>query len=439
MRQYIFTALTAVLFAANVSPAFGGWNIMTADDYEGSTGYWSHLELDSIENPHIIYRRPFFAEELVYAYYNFHSAHPSWGITTVIEDRVYGYSLALDENDMPHISFYDTFGGRLMYIYHDGDTWNTSTVDRFAYIESLTSIAIDQKGNPHIAYYDGTNDDLKYAYWTGSFWAISVVDSVGDVGKYCSLELSSNDYPHITYKDDTNHWLKYAFKSGSTWRIYEIDDVSNPGGGCLNDLELDAYDRPHVAYQGYPALSTYSLKYAYWTTRTWITTTVDDSCQVKAVSLALDSDDYAHISYNDNDNDDLKYAYKYGSSWAISVVSDYASYSGTSIEVNSEDEPRISFDMYLGCPVHHLGYAYYVSLTKKGEMTSTPPSAFTLGPATPNPMVDTGVVAFALPHACDVDLSLFDIIGRNIQTLASGYFEPGEHKAEISGLSSGVY
>ncbi|MCP4230265.1 MAG: hypothetical protein GY771_08965, partial [bacterium] len=26
-----------------------------------------------------------------------------------------------------------------------------------------------------------------------------------------------------------------------------------------------------------------------------------------------------------------------------------------------------------------------------------------------------------------------------IQTLASGYFEPGEHKAEISGLSSGVY
>ncbi|MCP4230266.1 MAG: hypothetical protein GY771_08970, partial [bacterium] len=435
MKQYIFTALTAVLFAANVSPAFaGGWTIMTADDYEDNTGYNSCLELDSLENPHIVYNRSNPMRELAYATINFHSAHPQW-YTHTITDSWGGFAFALDDNDMPHISFYNRYFRALLYAYYDSEGWVITPVDRYANIMSRTSIAIDQEGNPHISYYDSLNGDLKYARWNGSSWVISVVDSVGDVGKFCSLELSSNDYPRISYKDDTNYWLKYALWNGSSWYTFKVDDVSFTGGDCINDLELDANDRPHIAYEGHPAPVTDSLKYAYWPGRVWVKNTVDDDAsQISGISLALDSNSYAHISYVDTETDDLKYAYRYGGySWAVSVVADNATFNGTSIEVNSEDEPRISFDMYSGCSIHHLGYAYYESVIKKGEMASPQPLAFALGPATPNPMSDTATVTFALPYACEVELSLYDIKGRKIQTLASGYFEPGEHKAEISG------
>ena len=54
VREIKFTVAVAVLFTLGVSPAYGGWTIMTADDYEDDTGYNPCLELDSIGNPHIV-------------------------------------------------------------------------------------------------------------------------------------------------------------------------------------------------------------------------------------------------------------------------------------------------------------------------------------------------------------------------------------------------
>jgi len=44
-----------------------------------------------------------------------------------------------------------------------------------------------------------------------------------------------------------------------------------------------------------------------------------------------------------------------------------------------------------------------------------------------------------LPHTCEIELSIYDIKGRKIATLAEGTYLPGEFSTEISGLSSGVY
>ena len=48
--------------------------------------------------------------------------------------------------------------------------WNNEIVDSDGDVGSHTSLAVDSNNQPHISYYDSTNRDLKYARWDGSAW-----------------------------------------------------------------------------------------------------------------------------------------------------------------------------------------------------------------------------------------------------------------------------
>ncbi|UCD37881.1 MAG: T9SS type A sorting domain-containing protein [Fidelibacterota bacterium] len=74
------------------------------------------------------------------------------------------------------------------------------------------------------------------------------------------------------------------------------------------------------------------------------------------------------------------------------------------------------------------------------------PEAFRLKPAYPNPFNPVTTVRFDLPAAAYIDLTVYDILGREITRLVSGYQEPGYHEAiwdgrDASGhsLPSGIY
>ncbi len=281
---------------------------------------------------------------------------------------------------------------------------------------------------------------------------MDTVDSEGDVGAICSLELSSEGNPHISYFDDNNNWLKYAYSNGENWYIRKVDDMApNLGYGTFgtfqtNDLELDANDRPHISYVGYITTYVYPVKYAYWVdTRDFVKETVYDSGRIMTGnSLDLDSSGNPHISYVEDGmtpdiyDTDLKYAYKGEKCWVNSIIEQYGvHFHGTSIEVDSSNNPRIAYFKIPG--YWQLEYAYYIPDKGKSESSPTHPSAFSLGRATPNPMIDTATINFALPYACDVDLTLYDIKGRKVKTLAEGRFNSGDHEVEVSGLSSGLY
>ena len=77
-------------------------------------------------------------------------------------------------------------------------------------VGNYCSLALDNDNKPHISYYDYTNGDLKYTRWDGSTWQIETVDSTGDVGSYTSLALDKDNNPHISYYDSPNGYLKYA-------------------------------------------------------------------------------------------------------------------------------------------------------------------------------------------------------------------------------------
>lgn len=68
------------------------------------------------------------------------------------------------------------------------------------------------------------------------------------------------------------------------------------------------------------------------------------------------------------------------------------------------------------------------------------PDGLSLGSAVPNPARGSARVAYRLPASGEVDLSVYDLLGRRVATLAQGVKPAGEHEATLSaGLSAGVY
>jgi hypothetical protein len=86
-----------------------------------------------------------------------------------------------------------------------------------------------------------------------------------------------------------------------------------------------------------------------------------------------------------------------------------------------------------------------VLLTWGGVSTSiTPdeqPLSFRLNAAYPNPFNPSTVIPFQLASASDVQIQVFDMLGRRVATLIDEFKPAGNHtvRFEASGLSSGVY
>jgi hypothetical protein len=59
----------------------------------------------------------------------------------------------------------------------------------------------------------------------------------------------------------------------------------------------------------------------------------------------------------------------------------------------------------------------------------------------PNPFNAQTTIRFVLPKSQDVDLAIYDLLGRQVKTLIDEYRQAGIHTVTIdaSGLSSGVY
>ncbi|NYT12808.1 MAG: hypothetical protein GKC03_09740, partial [Methanomassiliicoccales archaeon] len=217
--------------------------------------------------------------------------------------------------------------------------WSNQTVDNSTVAGRYSSIALDEDDKVHISYYDSTNNNLKYATNFNGFWENFTVDSEGDTGLFTSIGVDSQGAVHISYYDLTGQSLKYASNAGGYWENHTIDDAGNVG--TYSSIALDSSDKVHISYCDETQLD---LKHATNSEGIWTVDTIDSEGQVgRYTSIALDSSDNVHISYQKIDSLDLKYATNSDGAWT-SELAESAGDVGfwTSIALAPNDRPFIS-------------------------------------------------------------------------------------------------
>ncbi|MFC1572906.1 T9SS type A sorting domain-containing protein [Candidatus Eisenbacteria bacterium] len=95
-----------------------------------------------------------------------------------------------------------------------------------------------------------------------------------------------------------------------------------------------------------------------------------------------------------------------------------------------------------GSYTHEIGFWYPSAVPGSGvDDYSGIPTDFSLGASFPNPIRSTARLDFAVPERAHVEIKLYDITGRRLQTLVDSQIDPGVHTVQLSaaGLSGGIY
>ena len=98
-------------------------------------------------------------------------------------------------------------------------------------------------------------------------------------------------------------------------------------------------------------------------------------------------------------------------------------------------------DLYSGFQVFDNYNSEYVYSKILNVSARSYPTTFSLGECYPNPFNPITQIPFSLPIESSVDIAVYDISGRLVDTILSRNLSPGNHMAEFNGqyLSSGVY
>ena len=456
-----------------------GWQIEVVAA-EGSVGEFNSLALSNQGEPCIAYYDQ--SEVTVrYAVGN----EPGWNITPVETSRVVGYypDLALDTAGFPHVSYYDSTFGDLMHAYEDAAGWHREPVDRRGDTGQWTSIEVDSQGRVDIAYagyYSG--EHLRYAAKDDCGWQIETIHE--DITPTrISLELDGDDQPHVAFRSWTIRPNCYAYRTGGTWQIepfmqeystvchsLALDDWGYPhvsvgrvtyDGGCLMYAFHDGFawhsetlgqntvsgSSLRLGVDGYPRIVVteqwgWGPLFACRDPSGWHTSQIDmvPSGEGQNCSLTLDGADRPHAAYYDSRDGDLRYAWHDGGAWHIEVVDQgFDVGAWPSIRLMPDGTPCIAyFDRTSRAVKFARGRP---SVANDDEPQSGPKPALRLLQVYPNPATNCTKVTFAADAPGVIDLALFDLAGRRVQTLAQGPHSVGAHALtwSVSGIPAGHY
>jgi hypothetical protein len=177
-----------------------GWVTEVVDSI-GNVGAYPSLVLDSSDTPHIVYF-DWGSESLYYTFWD----SGSWVKELVCNNSngpPYYHSLAIDAQDELHLAFctFDsgTFNADLFCATRTGSVWNVEPVDTVGMVGLHCSLALDSDDHPSISYFDSDNAKLNYAHYDGSGWQIEEVCDCS--GMFISLAISNDNKAHIIYNN----------------------------------------------------------------------------------------------------------------------------------------------------------------------------------------------------------------------------------------------
>lgn len=190
----------------------------------------------------------------------------TWGTVTV-DDPPQGIAggvsaIAVDYHKFPHIAYIDSIEGSLKYAYRDSAGWHVETVlgPESVSLGIGISLAIDNADMAHISYYTHkdyeTKGDIKYGLrncdwfngqkfcWWHHELIAKEVQSPFDQGN-TSIVLTNTGTPHVAYLDNAHGQVVWAKKEqGGTWSTSNL--VAAPGG--FVSITLDSLGAPQFLY-----------------------------------------------------------------------------------------------------------------------------------------------------------------------------------------------
>ncbi len=289
--------------------------------------------------------------------------------------------LDLDSNGFPHIVFWlqeeDSGNAILYYSYWDGSNWNFERIlDIGAQVAGSfdLSFALDSNDLPHIVYYDNLFS-IEYTHWTGSSWEFITIyeeEWYQNLGSL-SLAIDSEDNPHVIYTlhngfgyEGNVNRIQYAILDNNEWIIRSV--TSGLYGFLCNSLALDSDDIAHISYfREEQTGETSCLRYSKRNSGSgnpWIHEIVHEEANENHRlglynSIALDVNDVPHISYSEyggtypNYFGYLRYANRIGGSWNIYPIVDNDAGGRSWIDLDSNDDPHISYCSRDNCDLRY--------------------------------------------------------------------------------------
>ena len=90
---------------------------------------------------------------------------------------------------------------------------------------------------------------------------------------------------------------------------------------------------------------------------------------------------------------------------------------------------------------HHQVWTTSLSIVAVNQYGTTIPSEYSLSQNYPNPFNPSTVINYSLPKSVYVKLVVYDLLGREVETLVNGLYNAGNYKVDFDGanLASGVY
>ena len=156
-----------------------------------------------------------------------------------------------------------------------------------------------------------------------------------------ALAIGSDGTMYLAY-GGKNLYLAKKMPGSAEW-VVEIVDSSSQVGSYAS-LALDTNDNPHISYQDYGNLR---LKYARYDGSLWHIEVTGSQAGYPATgtSIALDSANCPHIAYFDSHYDRIHYAHFNGTAWQHTMITTLSnawdSYLHLSIALDSSDHPHI--------------------------------------------------------------------------------------------------
>jgi len=381
------------------------------------TGATPAISLDSSGLPRIAYGRP--GQGAKYAVYN----GTSWS-TELIYEAYYGdceyFDIVTDESDVSHVSF--AWSGWIISAVQDPvlDSWNY-IMPTAAYGE-WNSLGLSSENNPGISFYS-YDHKLKYLYNNGSQWLIELVDAGDDAGNYNSILREGVNKVYVAYSMSLpTPGLKYASRDESgVWNTSFVDTsmIAEPLGISL----------VHNG-NGYPCISYTApgeLRYAEWDGSSWNIETVDaldTGANEFDTSLALTGCGHPRIAHCNLNGDSLSYTWNDGTGWQTEGIYPVESGGGDlDLVLDSQGRPHIAF---------HLGSLPSLMYAFNDEVAGVEHNEERTGPVSFNPVANPFYgslnLSFNLHEPCHVELTVYDLQGREVSRLLSEHRSQGNNQ-----------